>query len=276
MVSASLAFTAATYDDMYEFIAYKLYYEISDQTSTWETWADDATSNGTTEEQAAATKYSGRALTIGVDMGFIPAWTTPAFVSKWSGGCLEDHSSSAGGFCILETSDVNMAGTTTTSTDIYGMSGNTDTVQSNTNRAMMTFRLSDSQFESFKTAWEDTAIVDTNVNEKDGRCWYNNISGYWVDDTDSANIEYLDYASCALSGEEWTCQIYLRNEADQEDGYPAFITPGVVTGYWVASYIPGVEKLSYSEVTDFLVYDGAQGVTAFVGAVVAGIATLMF
>lgn len=49
------------------------------------------------------------------DTSFINGWTDlPAeFVRKWSGGCLEDYSSSMGGFCLLEDSDTNMSSVTT-------------------------------------------------------------------------------------------------------------------------------------------------------------------
>ena len=117
------------------------------------------------------------------------------------------------------------------------------------------------------------------MNEKDGRCWYNTVldgNSLLIDDGVSTNIEYLDYASCTRSTNDWTCQLYLRDSEEQEDGYPAFVTPGVVTGYYISSYLPGIEELSYSKVTDFLVYDGAMSVTTYAAAILAGIASLMF
>ena len=286
MATESLAYTASTYDEMYQFIEYKLYYKINDESTTYETWQADAEANGSAAEQTAAPLYSGRAITIGIDMDFLPGWPSePAFVPTWSGGCLQDYSSGAGGFCIFETTSgasmqSQMETGDGTAAAIYGISGSTAAIEnwSDSERETTTFRLSSTQFASFATAWEDTAITDTTANLKDGRCWYNYLDGasLAVDSASLANVEYLDYAYCARSTNDWTCQLYLRNTDDQADGYPAFVTPGVVTGYWVASYLPGVEILSYSEVTDFIVYDNAMGVTAVAGAFVAGIMALMF
>ena len=275
----SLAYTAPTYSEMYEFIAYKLYYKIDDESDTWDTWTT-AVASGTAAQQAAIDKYDGRVMTVGVDQDFLPSWTEPAYVTKWSGGCMEDYSSGMGGFCLIESNDADLSGTTTTAADIYGVSGAKDTVQNgSTNRIMTTYRLSADDFANFRTAWADTDIVDTNVNEKDGRCWYNTVlngDSLDIDSSDSAMLSFLDYAYCDRDDNDWTCQLYLRAEDEQEAGYPAFRTPGVVTGYYISSYLPGVEELSYSEVTDFLVYDSAMGVTTYAAAILAGVASLMF
>ena len=43
--------------------------------------------------------------------------------------------------------------------------------------------------------------------------------------------------------------MFLANEAKQVNGYPNFREPGVISGYYVSSYIPTVEILSYAKVT---------------------------
>lgn len=71
------------------------------------------------------TAYSGYALNIVFNNGFIDGWPSPdtdgsayEFVSAWSGICMRDVSSGAGGFCFLEDSDVLMD-TTRPALNIY-------------------------------------------------------------------------------------------------------------------------------------------------------------
>ncbi len=56
MTSVSLAWTAPAYADMYNMIAYKLYYKMEDKTTEWDAWYLDVctNSNGSAQEQAAA------------------------------------------------------------------------------------------------------------------------------------------------------------------------------------------------------------------------------
>ena len=149
MATESLAYTASTYSEMYQFIEYKLYYKINDETDTYETWQEDAEANGNSAEQTAAPLYSGRAITIGIDMDFLPGWPSePAFVPTWSGGCLQDYSSGAGGFCIMETTSgaamlADMQTGDGTAAEIYGVSDTTTVINlTDSEREMTTFRLS--------------------------------------------------------------------------------------------------------------------------------------
>merc|ERR1712110_1393693 len=132
LLKMSLAWTAPAKTDMYEFMYEKVWYKFEDKTTLWDAWGAANTS-----ETARIAKYSGRALTVKVSNAFIAGWPTdPAYVTKWSGGCLRDESSGVGGFCLLENADLDLTVTSTTATTIYGVSGSTTTVQNMTNRAM--------------------------------------------------------------------------------------------------------------------------------------------
>jgi len=97
------------------------------------------------------------------------------YLSKWSGGCFEDYSSGAGGFCLLETSDVKTSktsGCTVTLTSngvsadttlgngsigcIWDMSGLANgqvtdyKLKANTNRSMQTYRVSSANLKLLK------------------------------------------------------------------------------------------------------------------------------
>ena len=88
--------------------------------------------------------------------------------------------------------------------------------------------------------------------------------------------EYIDYPSCANTGDDWYCQMYLPLRDQQTAGYPRFDYPGVVTGYYFASYIPDLELISYGSVTQILAAEGATAVTSFASVVVAAIVSLSF
>lgn len=72
-------------------------------------------------------------------------------------------------------------------------------------------------------------------------------------------VEYLDYPYCeqrdentgeeSATGNHWYCQLYLPSKETQTDGYPALVMPGVMTGHYVASYIPDDKLFSYTKVT---------------------------
>ena len=288
MTSLSLDFTATAYADMYNMIAYKLYYKMEDQTTVWDAWYADVCTNGngSSDEQTAAgcttANYDGRAMTIGVDEDYLSMITNPVFVRKYSGICLEDYSSSKGGFCLLENNDTDFTGLLGYVTQtIYPLDSNgaADTSQQpngdSTNRVIETYRLSQAQFTTMSTAWEDTAVQDAS-GMQDGRVFQQAIASQLVDTSSSANIEYLDYPNCSVSGNDWTCKLYLRAMAQQIDGYPAFVTPGVISAYFVASYVPDQKDLSYNKVTDFIVYDSAVSAVTYSAALLAGVATLMF
>jgi len=66
----------------------------------------------------------------------------------------------------------------------------------------------------------------------------------------------------------------------QVTGYPRFDSPGVITGYYIASLIPSVEMLGLSKATQIIQStggaDGAISTTAMASAIVAAIASLVF
>lgn len=74
--------------------------------------------------------------------------------------------------------------------------------------------------------------------------------------------------------------MYLPLRDKQEDGYPRFDVPGVISGYFVAPYIPGdddnAKMLGFQKVTQLLSSDGATSVTTMATAVVAAIAHMLF
>jgi len=54
--------------------------------------------------------FSARTMTVALTMDYLPALPIGElydYLPKASGGCFEDYSSGVGGFCLLETSDIN-------------------------------------------------------------------------------------------------------------------------------------------------------------------------
>ena len=132
---------------------------------------------------------------------FVTGWpSTPAYVTKWSGGCLRDESSGVGGFCLLENADLDLTVTSTTATTIYGVSGSTTTVQNMTNRAMQIYRMSAADFTTFEGAWSSQAALDSAVGQ-DGRCYRNSIASTLV----TTGTNYFELPVCTQSGNKWTC-----------------------------------------------------------------------
>lgn len=83
----------------------KLWYSVVDASDLLEAYSPT--------DASVTNPYSGYALNIVINNGFITNWPHPdtdasayEFVSKWSGACMRDVSSGAGGFCLLEDSDV--------------------------------------------------------------------------------------------------------------------------------------------------------------------------
>ena len=155
---------------MFELVQERMWYSFEERTAEWDAWT------AANPSDAFASSHGGRAVTVLVSTSFISAWSVvpAAFVKKWSGGCLRDYSSGAGGWCLLETNDTDMTGTNDTAEKIYSIStnGNSETVVGEgTNRGMLFFRLSDTEFVNgtgtgdLENAWTDMSIVDTLVNE---------------------------------------------------------------------------------------------------------------
>jgi len=73
--------------------------------------------------------------------------------------------------------------------------------------------------------------------------------------------------------------MYTRAIDQQEDGYPRFESPGVITGYFIASLIP-VELASFAKVTQIIqtstTAESATTMSAFASVIVAAIASLAF
>ena len=68
--------------------------------------------------------------------------------------------------------------------------------------------------------------------------------------------------------------MYLPARAKQTAGYPRFDQPGVLNGYFIASYVPDQEKVGLSKAQEF--YNASMRLTAGTALVVAGITALMF
>lgn len=153
----------------------------------------------------------------------------------------------------------------------------------------MAFRLTDTQFnDDFEPAWDNQAIRDDDTSEQDGRAYYYSIESSLVDTSDSGLVEYLDYPYCELrdydattgtstTGSDaslyWYCQIYLTKDEYQTDGYPTMASPGVIAGYYVASYLPTFSYLSYFKAEQVIEsYSGAYTLTASFAAIAAAFA----
>ena len=108
---ASLAFTKVTFASASEFMKDKLRYTImeTEAVATYTTYVADGTVAEETKT-AVSGKTAGRAMTVHIPMSFVADWpqSTTAFVTKWSGACLRDVTSTQGGFCILETNDTDL------------------------------------------------------------------------------------------------------------------------------------------------------------------------
>ena len=243
----------------------------------YDAWAEANPSNGNVD------KYDGRALNFMFSTTYISAYSDAPteFVRKWSGACFKDYSSGMGGFCLLEDNDTDLETTTNTPLNVFTTTGSGyETVlndDDDDNRVVLTYRLTADNFDSLETAWSDVALWDTSVgwNEQDGRCYYAYLEASASKIT--SGDEYLDYPSCAVTGNEWFCQMYTRARDQQEEGYPRFDTPGVVTGYFIASLIPN-ETASFNKVTQIVQNEtsGAMTMSAIASVTVAAIASLAF
>lgn len=246
----------------------------------YDAWAEANSSNANVD------LYSGRALNFMFSTTFISAWADAPteFVRKWSGACLKDYSSGMGGFCLLEDNDTDLETTTNTPTNVYTttLSGYETVLNDDddSNRAVLTYRLTVDNFDGLEGAWSSEALWDTSGtwNQQDGRCYYAYLEANASKIT--SGDEYLDYPSCANTGNEWFCQMYTRARDQQAEGYPRFDTPGVVTGYFIASLIPN-EQASFAKVTQIVQADssgasGAMTMSAIASVTVAAIASLAF
>ena len=95
-----------------------------------------------------------------------------------------------GGFCLLETSDIDMT-TSPSAIAIYTGSSGSLSIVSNTNRSMQIYRLAASDFTTFEGAWASQAQVDSSVGQ-DGRCFRNSISSKLV----SSGTNYFELPVC--------------------------------------------------------------------------------
>ena len=177
----SLAFDMPSKADMYYFVRDKIWFRFEDHTAEWDSWV------AANPEDDHVSKFSGRTLTVLVSNTFIEEWPRDyddsnvyEYVTKWSGACLQDTSSGAGGFCLLESNDTVLDGNAPSFTiyfDIDPSDGTTENrVQNNINRKMQIYRLSDDQFTNdFIPAWENEPINDSITGLQDGRCFRNAI-----------------------------------------------------------------------------------------------------
>ena len=106
----SLAFDMPTQADMYEHMGNKIWFRFDDHSDEWDAWV------AANPNDSHIDSFSGRTISILISNAWIPGWPmysedTPdeyEFVTKWSGACLRDFSSGAGGFCLLETNDTEL------------------------------------------------------------------------------------------------------------------------------------------------------------------------
>lgn len=111
-MASSLAWTAVAKTDMTSFMTDKMYMKFGNEDTVFNAWATWAAASGNAAQKAAGLKFSGKTIDFIVSNGWLANWPAPdpsksfyEFATKWSGGCLEDYSSSMGGFCLLEDND---------------------------------------------------------------------------------------------------------------------------------------------------------------------------
>lgn len=109
VVEPPLAWTITPLADQFTFLRDKIYFKFGENDTVYDAWKVWAAANGSTEEKAAAIKFSGKTIDFTISNGWIDAWPTPdvakkqyEYVTKWAGGCIRDYSSKMGGFCLLE------------------------------------------------------------------------------------------------------------------------------------------------------------------------------
>lgn len=134
-----------------------------------------------------------------------------------------------------------------------------------------------------ETAWADQAILDSNTGEQDGRAYHTYITGASISDTSATGTTYLDHPYCeydVTGGALYsliTCQMYLPLRDQQTDGYPRFDQPGVLTGYYIGSFIPTQEDMSFQKVTQLIQNtDWATTTSSSLIALVAAISAISF
>jgi len=145
-------------------------------------------------------------------------------------------------------------------TDTIGKTDGTGEVYTqDSTRKWMFYRLAKADFATFEKAWDNTAFQcdkgtatsgSAALNKQDGRAYQMSIRDKRINEQDSEMLEYFDYPKCAaVSGNDWNCQMYLPLKDKQTPGYARFESPGVVSGYYVASYFPGVKEIALAKST---------------------------
>jgi len=142
-------------------------------------------------------------------------------------------------------------------------------------------RLSKADFTTLEGAWAATPSLmcdktgtDSALNKQDGRSFFLSVRSKVVNQ--ATTTEYFDYPKCVLDAvnSEWACQMFLPDRALQTDGYARFDQPGIIKGYYVTPYIPGIEIISLSTALDTNNVSGSMSLA--LGAMVTGILATMF
>jgi hypothetical protein len=162
----SLSWTVPAKADLFEFMAYKISFLFGNEDSTWDAWVTSINAGTpSAAETAAIAKFSGKTISVYINEGFLDGFDMSSYeyVTKWSGGCLEDYSSQVGGFCLLETNDTDMTGTSDTLALIYPSAPTVSGGSSN--RDMQIYRINKTEMDAFAGLWVSETIVDTSTNE---------------------------------------------------------------------------------------------------------------
>ena len=138
-------------------------------------------------------------------------------------------------------------------------------------------RLTNADFTKLEGAWAATPMcdktgTDSALNKQDGRSFFLSVRTKVVNQ--ATKIEYFDYPKCVLTGDEWACQMFLPDRALQTEGYARFDQPGIIKGYYITPYIPGIEIISLSTALDTNNVSGSMSLA--LGAMVTGILATMF
>ena len=169
----------------------------------------------------------------------------------------------------------------TSSMSTSGSKG-TAVYKKDSNRAMMFLRLAKADFTTLADAWKNTALMcdktdgsyTGELNLMDGRSYFLSVRTKVVDQ--GSKIVYFDYPKCTLDApnSNYACSMFLPARASQTAGYARFDQPGVIKGFYVTPYIPGVELIALSTATELNSASGAMSLVT--GAVVTGILATMF
>lgn len=268
--------TAATMDDAFVLMQHIASYESSGQDTLFDAWATWAAASGTTDDKAAATKYSGYAYTTWWSLAGFPSLAAEATLATafpsaptvgWymcgNGMCMRDTEYGLGGTCMFFWADEcdTVPNVSADPAVVYPPPA--------TNAALHHFILTDAQFNTY---------LDDVVLTTDGLEYYKGLEAAVTATTitEATGSEYFDYPGCedtstASDMTSFKCFKYQRALEQEEDGYPRFNAPQAFTFYEITGFIN--VDYTYMDAIRFLkqvyIWDGASSLTAMAATLAA-------